>query len=147
MSDVSYNRLPFSDDDRYLDSHSPFESTDFESSTDTVVMENTPSPNVFVTIADDVGEVDTTAAVEDIGGGTTQADAANKEEPAPFTKRKRKKTSEAWHHFCTIKYWGTCNLLISIGAAMDPRYKMKLIDFSFKGIYSDNEAAVQIQIV
>nr|GEW45247.1 hypothetical protein [Tanacetum cinerariifolium] len=33
------------------------------------------------------------------------------------------------------KYWGSCNLLISVGGALDPRYKMKLIDFSFKAIY------------
>ncbi|GJV96765.1 zinc finger BED domain-containing protein RICESLEEPER 2-like protein [Tanacetum coccineum] len=41
------------------------------------------------------------------------------------------------------KYWGSCNLLISIGAVLDPRYKMKLIDFSFKAIYSEDEATVR----
>lgn len=27
------------------------------------------------------------------------------------------------------KYWGECNLLISIVVALDPHYKMKLIEF------------------
>ncbi|KAE8715133.1 hypothetical protein F3Y22_tig00110186pilonHSYRG00036 [Hibiscus syriacus] len=45
------------------------------------------------------------------------------------------------------KYWGTCNLLISIGAILDPRYKMKLLEFSFHTIYSHDEASREIQIV
>ncbi|GJU66983.1 zinc finger BED domain-containing protein RICESLEEPER 2-like protein [Tanacetum coccineum] len=45
------------------------------------------------------------------------------------------------------KYWGSCNLLISVGAVLDPRYKMKLIDFSFKAIYSEDEATNQKKIV
>ena len=45
------------------------------------------------------------------------------------------------------KYWGSCNLLISIGAVLDPRYKMELIDFSFKLIYSNDRASEEIQLV
>ncbi|KAL4364154.1 hypothetical protein GQ457_04G009370 [Hibiscus cannabinus] len=45
------------------------------------------------------------------------------------------------------KYWGTCNLLISIGAVLDPRYKMKLLEFSFNSIYSPDEAPRQMKIV
>ncbi|XP_039062899.1 zinc finger BED domain-containing protein RICESLEEPER 2-like [Hibiscus syriacus] len=45
------------------------------------------------------------------------------------------------------KYWGTCNLLISIGAILDPRYKMKLLEFSFHTIYSHDEASREMQIV
>ncbi|XP_039035898.1 zinc finger BED domain-containing protein RICESLEEPER 2-like [Hibiscus syriacus] len=45
------------------------------------------------------------------------------------------------------KYWGTCNLLISIGAILDPRYKMKLLEFSFHTIYSNDEASREMQIV
>ncbi|GJU68262.1 zinc finger BED domain-containing protein RICESLEEPER 2-like protein [Tanacetum coccineum] len=45
------------------------------------------------------------------------------------------------------KYWGSYNLLISIGAVLDPRYKMKLIDFSFKAIYPADEVAIQKKIV
>jgi hypothetical protein len=33
------------------------------------------------------------------------------------------------------KYWGECNLLMSLAAALDPRYKMKLINFCFPFIY------------
>ena len=45
------------------------------------------------------------------------------------------------------KYWGSCNLLISIGAVLDPRYKMKLLKFSFNSIYSTDEAPKQMKIV
>ncbi|XP_024981677.1 zinc finger BED domain-containing protein RICESLEEPER 2-like [Cynara cardunculus var. scolymus] len=45
------------------------------------------------------------------------------------------------------KYWGTCNLLIFIGAVLDPRYKMKLLEFSFSSIYSTDEAPKQMKIV
>ncbi|KAD2805579.1 hypothetical protein E3N88_38956 [Mikania micrantha] len=45
------------------------------------------------------------------------------------------------------KYWGSCNLLISVGTVLDPRYKMKLIDFSFKLIYSNDRALEEIQFV
>ncbi|XP_024972718.1 zinc finger BED domain-containing protein RICESLEEPER 2-like [Cynara cardunculus var. scolymus] len=45
------------------------------------------------------------------------------------------------------KYWGTCNLLISIGAVLDPRYKMKLVEFSFSSIYSADEAPKKMKIV
>jgi hypothetical protein len=37
------------------------------------------------------------------------------------------------------KYWGECNLLMSIAAVLDPRYKMKLINFCFPLIYPDFE--------
>ncbi|GKE69794.1 zinc finger BED domain-containing protein RICESLEEPER 2-like protein [Tanacetum coccineum] len=45
------------------------------------------------------------------------------------------------------KYWGCTNLLISIGSVLDPRYKMELIDFSFKAIYSADEVIIQKKIV
>ena len=69
MSAVSCNRPPLFDDDQYLDSHSPFESTEFESSTNTPVMEDTPCPTIIVITADD-GDVDTAAVMDDLGGGT-----------------------------------------------------------------------------
>ncbi|MBA0643878.1 hypothetical protein Goklo_028130 [Gossypium klotzschianum] len=34
------------------------------------------------------------------------------------------------------KYWGECNLLISIGAILDPKNKMKLIDFKYVDEYA-----------
>ncbi|KAJ6838874.1 zinc finger BED domain-containing protein RICESLEEPER 2-like [Iris pallida] len=34
------------------------------------------------------------------------------------------------------KYWGQCNLLMSIAAVLDPRFKMKLIEFYFQNLSS-----------
>ncbi|XP_059658631.1 zinc finger BED domain-containing protein RICESLEEPER 2-like [Cornus florida] len=45
------------------------------------------------------------------------------------------------------KYWGECNLLMAIGAILDPRYKMVLIKFCFPKIYSELEASKNIDIV
>lgn len=45
------------------------------------------------------------------------------------------------------KYWGECNLLISIAAVLDPRNKMKLIEWCFPEIYSIVEAAKHITTV
>ncbi|XP_035837693.1 zinc finger BED domain-containing protein RICESLEEPER 2-like [Helianthus annuus] len=45
------------------------------------------------------------------------------------------------------KYWGECNLLIPIGAVLDPRFKMKLIKFSFKAIYDAEKAEEEIKLV
>ena len=44
------------------------------------------------------------------------------------------------------KYWGNCNLLLSIAAALDPRNKFKLIDFAYKSIYNEDEAENQKRI-
>ncbi|XP_031271639.1 zinc finger BED domain-containing protein RICESLEEPER 2-like [Pistacia vera] len=38
------------------------------------------------------------------------------------------------------KYWGQCNLLMAVAAILDPRYKIKVIEFSFPKMYSDIEA-------
>nr|GMD98118.1 zinc finger BED domain-containing protein RICESLEEPER 2-like [Ipomoea batatas] len=45
------------------------------------------------------------------------------------------------------KYWGDCNLLMSIGAILDPRYKMRLIDFAFNQIYNANDARINVMKV
>lgn len=45
------------------------------------------------------------------------------------------------------KYWGDCNLLISIAAVLDPRNKMKLIEWCFPEIYSEVDAIEHIVIV
>ncbi|KAI0504151.1 hypothetical protein KFK09_015099 [Dendrobium nobile] len=42
------------------------------------------------------------------------------------------------------KYWGDCNLLISLGAILDPRNKMKMISFAFNSMYTENIAQVHI---
>ncbi|XP_042757133.1 zinc finger BED domain-containing protein RICESLEEPER 2 isoform X2 [Lactuca sativa] len=45
------------------------------------------------------------------------------------------------------KYWGPCNLLISMVAVLDPRYKTELLNFSFKAIYSNDEASTHVKLV
>ncbi|KAJ6791106.1 zinc finger BED domain-containing protein RICESLEEPER 2-like [Iris pallida] len=45
------------------------------------------------------------------------------------------------------KYWGDCNLLMSIAAVLDPRYKMKLIKFCFPRIYPITESDKNIKLV
>ena len=45
------------------------------------------------------------------------------------------------------KYWGECNLLMAIGAVLDPRYKMQLIKFCFPHIYSAEECDSHINEV
>ncbi|XP_047333327.1 zinc finger BED domain-containing protein RICESLEEPER 2-like [Impatiens glandulifera] len=45
------------------------------------------------------------------------------------------------------KYWGECNLLMAIGAILDPRFKMRLVDFSFGNIYSKVEALTNVMRV
>jgi hypothetical protein len=42
------------------------------------------------------------------------------------------------------KYWGECNLLMSIAAVLDPRYKMKLINLCFPFIYPKPESSMNI---
>ncbi|KAG6627219.1 hypothetical protein CIPAW_15G111200 [Carya illinoinensis] len=45
------------------------------------------------------------------------------------------------------KYWGECNLLMSIAAVLDPRFKIVLIQFCFPLIYHGSEAAKNIDHV
>ncbi|XP_047339774.1 zinc finger BED domain-containing protein RICESLEEPER 2-like [Impatiens glandulifera] len=45
------------------------------------------------------------------------------------------------------KYWGECNLLMAIGAILDPRFKMRLVDFAFGNIYSKVEALTNVMKV
>ncbi|KAG6519434.1 hypothetical protein ZIOFF_022928 [Zingiber officinale] len=45
------------------------------------------------------------------------------------------------------KYWGQCNLVISIAAILDPRNKIKLIEFAFPIIYEHEVSANQIVLV
>ncbi|XP_039122038.1 zinc finger BED domain-containing protein RICESLEEPER 2-like [Dioscorea cayenensis subsp. rotundata] len=42
------------------------------------------------------------------------------------------------------KYWGECNLLMSVAAVLDPRCKMRVVDFTFARMYSDREARENI---
>lgn len=45
------------------------------------------------------------------------------------------------------KYWGECNLLMAIGAILDPRFKMRLVDFTFNKIYKGTEARTNVMKV
>ncbi|XP_051127597.1 zinc finger BED domain-containing protein RICESLEEPER 2-like [Andrographis paniculata] len=42
------------------------------------------------------------------------------------------------------KYWGDSNVLISLGAILDPRYKKELIGFVFSIIYGKDEASIYV---
>lgn len=44
------------------------------------------------------------------------------------------------------KYWKDCNMVLAIAVVMDPRFKMKLVEFSFTKIYGD-DAVAYIKIV
>ncbi|KAK3038056.1 hypothetical protein RJ639_032035 [Escallonia herrerae] len=44
------------------------------------------------------------------------------------------------------KYWKNCCLILAIAVVMDPRFKMKLVEFSFTKIYGD-EAASYTRVV
>ncbi|KAL6545341.1 hypothetical protein OROGR_009215 [Orobanche gracilis] len=45
------------------------------------------------------------------------------------------------------KYWGDCNLLMSIAAILDPRLKMLVIEHCFPRIYKPHEVKVNISRV
>ncbi|KAL3511911.1 hypothetical protein ACH5RR_024628 [Cinchona calisaya] len=36
------------------------------------------------------------------------------------------------------RYWKDCNLVLAVAVVMDPRFKMKLVEFSYNKIYSDD---------
>ncbi|KAL6221657.1 hypothetical protein ACLB2K_005053 [Fragaria x ananassa] len=44
-------------------------------------------------------------------------------------------------------YWKNCSLTLAIAVVMDPRYKMKYVEFTFKKIYSEEEAQTCIKMV
>ncbi|EEC79762.1 hypothetical protein OsI_21153 [Oryza sativa Indica Group] len=44
------------------------------------------------------------------------------------------------------KYWKDCNLVLAIAVVMDPRFKMKLVEFSYSKIYGV-EAAKYVKVV
>lgn len=45
------------------------------------------------------------------------------------------------------KYWEDCNLVLAIAAVMDPRFKMKYVEFYFARIYGEKEAKTWVNIV
>lgn len=44
------------------------------------------------------------------------------------------------------KYWNDCNLVLAVAVVMDPRFKMKIVEFTFNKIYGE-EAETWIKIV
>ncbi|XP_059291260.1 zinc finger BED domain-containing protein DAYSLEEPER-like [Lycium ferocissimum] len=44
------------------------------------------------------------------------------------------------------KYWNDCNLVLAVAVVMDPRFKMKIVEFTFNKIYGE-EAESWIKIV
>ena len=46
-----------------------------------------------------------------------------------------------------MKYWGECNLLMSIAIVLDPMNKMTLIRFCFPLIYKEAEAVKKIDLI
>ncbi|KAG8383757.1 hypothetical protein BUALT_Bualt04G0047000 [Buddleja alternifolia] len=45
------------------------------------------------------------------------------------------------------KYWGECNFLMSIAAVLDPRCKMRALEFCFPKLYSPQQVAGEISKV
>nr|QYI40137.1 zinc finger BED domain-containing protein RICESLEEPER 2 [Lilium hybrid division I] len=45
------------------------------------------------------------------------------------------------------KYWKDCSLVLAVAVVMDPRFKMKLVEFSFTKIYGDDDAPRYIKVV
>ncbi|XP_062010566.1 zinc finger BED domain-containing protein DAYSLEEPER-like [Rosa rugosa] len=45
------------------------------------------------------------------------------------------------------RYWKNCSLTLATAVVMDPRYKMRYIEFSFTRIYSEEEAPTCIKMV
>ncbi|KAI5660472.1 hypothetical protein M9H77_29265 [Catharanthus roseus] len=45
-------------------------------------------------------------------------------------------TRPLWEKF--NRYWNDCNIILAVAAVMDPRFKMKLIEFSFPKIYGED---------
>ncbi|XP_024986526.1 zinc finger BED domain-containing protein RICESLEEPER 2-like [Cynara cardunculus var. scolymus] len=152
ISDVSYSGPYFFHDDLYLDrmqSLQELESTEIESSANTSRMESTPE--VVVIGSNDGNDV---AAVD----GGSEYPTSNlflselyeiKEalDDLSLDESKYMRDTALKMEKKFDKYWGTCNLLIFVGAVLDPRYKMKLVEFSFSSIYSKDVAPKQMKIV
>ena len=45
------------------------------------------------------------------------------------------------------KYWGECNLLMSIASVLDPRCKMRAIEYCFSKMYLETEARENVHKV
>ncbi|KAK9057108.1 hypothetical protein SSX86_024475 [Deinandra increscens subsp. villosa] len=121
----SYNTLPSNDDWKKVEDVCSFLSL-FNEATKIISGSEYPTANLFLVELYVIKE-----ALDDV--------ALDEKDPMYAMACKMKEKFD--------KYWGSSNLLISIGAVMDPRYKMKLVDLSFKAIYTGDEAVKEIKIV
>ncbi|CAN1236154.1 Zinc finger BED domain-containing protein DAYSLEEPER [Linum grandiflorum] len=60
----------------------------------------------------------------------------------PFTCSFIKSMQEKLDH-----YWKECGLVLAVSVVMDPRFKMKLVEFSFKKIFGQVESCLYIKMV
>ncbi|KAK6122949.1 hypothetical protein DH2020_043309 [Rehmannia glutinosa] len=65
-----------------------------------------------------------------------------KNHPSEFIKAMIKKMKQKFD-----KYWGDCNILMAIGAILDPRFKMRLVDFAFNKIYNEFDVRTNVKKV
>ncbi|XP_020401589.1 zinc finger BED domain-containing protein RICESLEEPER 1 [Zea mays] len=45
------------------------------------------------------------------------------------------------------KYWKDCNVVLAIAVVMDPRFKMKIVEFSYSKIYGPTKGAKYVKLV
>ncbi|XP_027168887.1 zinc finger BED domain-containing protein RICESLEEPER 2-like [Coffea eugenioides] len=45
------------------------------------------------------------------------------------------------------KYWGECNLILAVAAILDPRQKMRVVDFTYPQMYLPSEASQNISTI
>ncbi|XP_027083792.2 zinc finger BED domain-containing protein RICESLEEPER 2-like [Coffea arabica] len=45
------------------------------------------------------------------------------------------------------KYWGECNLILAVAAILDPRQKMRVVDFTYPQMYLPSEASHNISTI
>ncbi|XP_015696132.2 zinc finger BED domain-containing protein RICESLEEPER 4-like [Oryza brachyantha] len=45
------------------------------------------------------------------------------------------------------RYWKDCNVVLAIAVAMDPRFKMKIVEFTYSKIYGPTDAAKYVKVV
>jgi len=44
-------------------------------------------------------------------------------------------------------YWEECNLILAVVVALDPRYKLKLVEFAYGKIYGLDEGSLNARLV
>ncbi|XP_073152759.1 zinc finger BED domain-containing protein RICESLEEPER 2-like [Henckelia pumila] len=120
--DASYNSLPSEDDWEKVRVVCSF-LEEFNEVTHIISGSKYPTSNLFLP---ELYNIKKLLNEKNVGEGSFMNDMRN--------KMKRK----------FDKYWGECNLLISIAAVLDPRNKMKLIEWCFPEIYSEVDAIENI---